>query len=45
MDNINAFISESWDDIKSPTTSDFTSKISQLKDLIGNCDQVRVLKL
>jgi len=40
MDTIAAFLSESWDDIKSPTTSEFTSKIHQLKDLVGNFEQV-----
>ena len=40
MEDIEGFIAESWDDIKSPTTSDFTSKTQQLKELIGNFDQV-----
>ena len=42
MEDIRGFVAESWDDIKSPTTSDFTSKIHQLKDLVGNYDQVCV---
>ena len=42
MEDIRGFVAESWDDIKSPTTSDFTSKIHQLKDLVGNYDQVSV---
>lgn len=40
MDDIKGFLTESWDDIKSPTTSDFTSKIQQLKDLVVNFEQV-----
>ncbi|XP_067937067.1 arf-GAP with SH3 domain, ANK repeat and PH domain-containing protein 2-like [Watersipora subatra] len=40
MNNISGFIAESWDDLKSPTTSEFTSKRHELKDLVGNLEQV-----
>jgi len=43
--DVGSFISETWDDLKSPTTSDFTSKIQQVKRMIHGSEQVGVCLL
>lgn len=38
--DISSFVAESWDDIKSPTTSEFTTQLSSLRKLVNGYEQV-----